>query len=339
MQMKIAHALVLAAAIFCAPALAADQALVDAAKREGRVVWYTTQRPPFAIAAAEAFQAKYGIAVEHATYTSADVSLRIANEGRSGNMRADVFDGSDGVGSLKAEGLVDQWLPDSAKRLPGRFYDANGYWVASNTYILSPAFNTALIPNNGQPKSYEDMLDPKWKGRMVWSTTPTMSGAAGFIGLVLRVYGEEKGLDFLKKLAGQKAMSVMGGPAALNQLVTSEAAFDIHVFTRQVIDQAQKGAPVDWIPEMPALAVFAVIGRPKGAPHPNAGKLLMDFLVTKEGQEIYSKFGYVAVDPDIPLEDERMREAALDRNAHYFSPDEVLDSLPRFVKIYQEIFR
>jgi iron(III) transport system substrate-binding protein len=166
-----------------------------------------------------------------------------------------------------------------------------------------------------------------------------MSGAPGFIALALTQLGEEKGVAFLHKLAAQKLTSVMGGPAALNQIVTSEYPIDLHVFTRQVIDAAHKGAPVDWIPTMPALAVFAVIGLPKKAPHPNAGKLLMDFLLSREGQEIYARFGYVAVDPDIPLEDPRMRAAGIDRSAHYFSPDQIAEQLPKFTKIYQDIFR
>jgi iron(III) transport system substrate-binding protein len=321
------------------PGRAADQALIEAAKREGRLTWYTTQRPPFAIAAAEAFKARYGITVDHATYTSADVSLRIANEGRAGSMRADIFDGSDGVTKLKGEGLVLPWLPESAARLPARYVDPARYWAASNTYILSPAFNTNLVPKGGEPKTYEDFLDPKWRGKMVWSSTPTMSGAPGFIGLVLAHQGEEKGLAYLRRLAGQNLAAIMGGPAALNNIVTGEYPVNLQVFTRQVIDAAATGAPVDWIPSMPALAVFAVIGLPKNAPHPNAGKLMMDFLLSREGQQIYTSFGYVAVDPDIPLEDASMRAAAIDRKAHYFSPDQVAELLPKFAKIYEEIFR
>src|ERR1700754_1415381 len=145
MRLVATAAFAVACLVCGSPGRAADQALIDAAKREKQLTWYTTQRPPFAIAAAEAFRAKYGITVDHATYTSADVSLRIANEGRAGAMRADIFDGSDGVATLKAEGLVAQWLPESVQRLPQQFHDPNRYWVASNTYILSPAFNTGLV--------------------------------------------------------------------------------------------------------------------------------------------------------------------------------------------------
>lgn len=341
MNRRIAVSAIVSLALFCCvtAAQAADQALIEAAKREGELTWYTTQRPPFANAAAAAFEAKYAIKVNQATYTSSDVALRISNEGRGGSPQADIFDGTEGVSALKKEGLVLQWQPDSAKRLPAQYVDPNGYWVAANIYVLSPAFNKDLVPKGGEPRTLDDLLDPKWQGKMVWSSTPTVSGSIGFIGLILTEFGDKKGTEYLHKLAAQNITPILGSPATLNQVVTGEYAIALHVFTGQVADAAAKGAPVAWIPMAPALALFAVIGLPKGAPHPNAGKLMMDFLLSEEGQQIYARYGYITVDPNVPPQDPSLRPDGMHYRALYFTPDQIADLLPKFSSVYQDIFR
>ncbi|HWG04321.1 MAG TPA: hypothetical protein VG271_04840, partial [Beijerinckiaceae bacterium] len=111
----------LAAAVACAaiaPARAADQALVDAAKKEGHVTWYTTLIvDQFARPAAAAFEKKYGIHVDYVRADPTDIALRIVNEGKAGQVQADVFDGF-GAPTLVKAGLVASYIPDSAKRLP-----------------------------------------------------------------------------------------------------------------------------------------------------------------------------------------------------------------------------
>jgi ABC-type Fe3+ transport system substrate-binding protein len=90
---------------------------------------------------------------------------------------------------------------------------------------------------------------------------------------------------------------------------------------------------------VPALALFAVIALPANAPHPNAGKLMMDFLLSQEGQEIYAKFGYITVDPDVPPQDASLRPDGSHYRALNFTPDQVSDVLPKFARIYQDIFK
>ena len=321
------------------PAVAADQALVDAAKREGQVVWYTTQRAPFPGAVADAFRAKYGVEVKFAIYSAAEVPLRVSNEGKAGNQQADVFDGTEGVPSLKLEGLVLKWQPDSAKRLAPQFVDPNGYWVATNVYVLSPAFNTNLVPKGSEPKTFEDLLDPRWKGKMVWSATPTMTGPGGFIGAVLDRFGEEKGMDYLRKLHAQNITPILGSPATLNQVVTGEFPIALHVFSGQVADAMGKGVPISWIPMEPAVALLAVVGQPVNAPYPNAGKLLMDFLVSPEGQQIYAQHGHIGVDPAAKAKDAELRPDGIKYRAIYFSPDQIAQLAPRYAGIFRDIFR
>src|SRR5437868_5945004 len=155
-------------------AFAADAALIAAAKREGEVVWYSTQiisqlvRPVTA-----AFEKKYpGIKVRSTRANAAETAVKILNEGKAGRPQADVFDGTTTVVPLKAAGHVLQWLPDAAKDYPADLKDPEGYWIANNLFIITPGFNTALIPRGSEPKTYQNLLDPKWRGKMAWNGFP-----------------------------------------------------------------------------------------------------------------------------------------------------------------------
>src|SRR3954467_13165144 len=148
-------------------AQAADAALIEAAKKEGEVVWYSTQiisqlvRPVSA-----AFEKKYpGIKVRATRANASEVAVKIFNESRAGRVQSDVFDGTTTVVPLKKEGYVLQWQPDSAKEYPADLKDPEGYWVANNLFIITPGFNTGLVARGSEPKTYEDLLDPKWRGK------------------------------------------------------------------------------------------------------------------------------------------------------------------------------
>ena len=80
------------------------------------------------------------------------------------------------------------------------YKDPDGYWIASNLYINTPGYNTALVPKGTEPQTYQDLLDPKWHGKMAWNALPSTSGGVGFVGTVLAEMGEEKGMAYLREL-------------------------------------------------------------------------------------------------------------------------------------------
>src|SRR3984957_1073052 len=163
-------AVAIAALLGCGPAhvgaaYAIDAAVIDAAKKEGEVVWYSTQiinqlvRP-----VAAAFEKKYpGIKVRYTRANAGEVAVKILNESHAGHVQVDVLDGTSTVVPLKQQGYVLQWQPDAAKAYPDLYKDPQGYWVANNLFINTPGFNTSLIPKGTEPRSYEDLLDPKWR--------------------------------------------------------------------------------------------------------------------------------------------------------------------------------
>ena len=201
-------------------AFAVDPQLIAAAKKEGEVNWYTTQIiTQFGRPAADAFQKKYGIRVNLIRGDSVEIAVRLTNEAKANRMQGDLYDGTGTTTVLKKEGIALKWLPDAARRWPQEYWDAEGYWIASNVYVHTPAFNTNLVPRGTEPKTFQDLLDPKWKGKMAWALHATSSGAAGFIGLVLADMGEEKGRAYLRELAKQN-ITRLGGSA---RAVTDQA--------------------------------------------------------------------------------------------------------------------
>jgi iron(III) transport system substrate-binding protein len=343
-KLRGAWRLIVAAACGClgaASAHAADAGLIEAAKKEGEVVWYTTQiigqlvRPVSA-----AFEKKYGVKVRALRANSTETAVKIINESRAGKPQCDVFDGTSTVVPLKKAGYVLQWLPEHARNYPVRYKDAEGYWVAANLFFLAPGFNTSLVPRGSEPQTYPALLDPKWRGKMAWSTTTSSSGGPGFIGTVLAEMGEQQGMAYLRELARQRIANI--GSAArevLDQVIAGEYAIGLQVFNHHTVISARKGAPVDWIRMEPITETLSVISVHKNAPHPNAAKLLVDFIISREGQEIFRAAEYLPADPAVPPLTPALEPEQGKFRTRFFTPEETEDGMPAWKKIYDDLFR
>lgn len=320
---------------------AAEPALIDAAKKEGEVIWYTTQiiaqlvRP-----VSVAFEKKYGIKVRSTRANSTELSVKIINESRAGRPQSDVFDGTSTVVPLKKEGFVLQWLPDPAKAYPAAYKDPEGYWVANNLFFLTPGFNTALVPKGTEPRSYQALLDPKWRGKIAWSTSPTSSGGPGFIGTVLTEMGTESGMHYLRELSKQRIANI--GSAArevLDQVIAGEYLLALQIFNHHTVISAKKGAPVDWIKMEPVTGTLSVISVHKNAPHPNAAKLLVDFITSPEGQNIFRDAEYLPADPAVPALTPSLKPDEGRFRTHFFTPEQTEDNIVAWKKVYDDLFR
>lgn len=322
-------------------AQAADPALIEAAKKEGEVIWYTTQiisqlvRPVSA-----AFEKKYGIKVRSTRANSTELSVKIINESRAGRPQSDVFDGTSTVVPLKKEGFVLQWQPDPAKSYPAQYKDPEGYWVANNLFFLTPGFNTALVPKGTEPRSYQALLDPKWRGKIAWSTAPSSSGGPGLIGTVLTEMGTEGGMLYLRELSKQRIANI--GSAArevLDQVIAGEYPLALQIFNHHTVISAKKGAPVDWIKMEPVTGTLSVISVHKNAPHPNAAKLLVDFITSSEGQNIFRDAEYLPADPTVPALTPSLKPDEGGFRTHFFTPEQTEDNMVAWKKVYDDLFR
>ncbi len=286
-MMKLrAIALILAALLVAPRAQAADSALYEAAKKEGSVVWYTSLIVNQAVRPlVEAFEKKYpGVTVKYARADSGPNAIKVIDEARAGKVVGDVFDGIATAPPLLKAGLVAPFTPSDAGKYPPEMRDPDARWNALVVYFLTPGINTQLVGKD-EIKTAQDLLNPKWKGKIAWSTDP-WSGCAVYVGSILQTMGEDKGMAFLRALAKQDIINVDAtNRAILDQVILGQYPVALSIFNHHAEISAQKGAPAAWLKVEPISAPFHSIGLVKNAPHPNAGKLLIDFLVVGGGPE------------------------------------------------------
>jgi ABC-type Fe3+ transport system substrate-binding protein len=322
------------------PGYAADAALYRAARHEGEVVWYTalivTQavRPLIA-----AFNRKYpGIEVHPARADSGPTAIKIINEARARKVQSDVFDGIDATPPLVQAGLVEPYIPSEAGKYPPELKDPDGHWNALVLYFLTPAINTDLVSRPDTPRTAQDLLDPKWKGRIAWSTAAS-SGAAVYIGSVLATMGEQRGMDFLRALSKQSIVNVDAtNRAILDQVILGEYAISLNAFNHHAVLSARKGAPVAWLKLEPISGLMHSIGLTRNAPHPNAGRLLIDFLTSEDGQRTLAEVEYLPAMPFVLAKTPELKPEAGGFKANMLAPDTVTRNQERWVAVKKELF-
>jgi ABC-type Fe3+ transport system substrate-binding protein len=322
------------------PARADEAALYAAAKAEGQVTWYTTLiinvgvRPLVA-----AFEKKYpGIEVRYSRADSGPTAVKVLNEASAGKLQADIVDGTDSLPPLRRAGLLAKYSPASAEKYPAAMQDPEGYWHATLVYFLTPAFNTALVPPATAPKTIKELLDPKWKGKMAW-TTSRGSGGPAFVGAVLQSLGEADGMAYLKALARQDIANVnVAARALLDQCAAGEYPIVLNIFNHHAAMMATKGAPIDWIKLDVIGAPMQVSALLKDAPHPNAGKLFLDFMASSEGQTILAGADLLPAMPGVPVTYPQVKPDAAGFTPTYLPQELLARESERWLDIYRDLF-
>jgi ABC-type Fe3+ transport system substrate-binding protein len=340
----VAVALIIAAS--AAPARAAetyqpDPKLLEAATKEGEVVLYTTHivdqivRPLI-----KAFQGfAPGVAVKYVRADGLALVVRLTNESRAGRVQADAWSMVDGVGALLQGGIAAPFEVPSARGLPAGLVDRGQRWVATNTGVRSAAYNTQIVPKEVAPKNYQDLLDPRWKGKIVWNPK-SMTGAWGFISTVLKGMGEERGMAYLRALAKQDIVPLpIAIRAVLDRVIAGEHAIGLEMNNTHAAISAAQGAPVKWVALDPVSETLQVSGITKGAAHPNAAKLFIDFMVSKAGQNVFRDNDYLPMHPDIPAKIPELRPEQGGYKSVVYTPDNLEVDVPRWAKIYEDLFR
>ena len=280
-----------------------------------------------------------GIDVKFVRADGLGLVVRLINEARAGRVQADVWSMVDGVGPVLQGGYAAPFDIPSAKGLPPALVDRDKRWVALNLSIRSMAFNTSMIPPAQAPRSYRDLLDPKWKGKMVWNPK-AMTGAWGFIATVINHMGEAEGMAYLRALAKQDIVPLpIAIRAVLDRVIGGEYAIGLEMNNTHAAISAALGAPVKWVPLDPVTQTLQVAGISAKAPHPNAAKLFVDFMASRAGQNILREADYLPMHPDVPAKIPELKPEQGGYKAIVYSPNEVDADTTRWAKIYEEIFR
>jgi iron(III) transport system substrate-binding protein len=292
-----------------------EQRLVAAAKREGAVSLYTSMQLPDSQPLTRAFEQKYGLRVTLWRASGEKIVQRAVTEARAGRFDVDVVE-TDGaqMEALYREQLFAPFYSPSTADIPANIIPAHKSYVPSRLTLYVLVYNTRLVPPGDVPKSYDDLLDPKWAGRI------GIEGAdMPWFAAVVKAMGPEKGLAYFRKLAGNRP-SVRNGHTLLAEMVSSgELALAPDAHVQGVARLKARGAPVDWKPLQPAFGQPSSVAVTRRAPHPHAALLFADFILSREGQEIIkarnrvpssravnsplNQFDYALIDPVIVLDE------------------------------------
>ncbi len=308
-----------------------DPKLVEAAKKEGEIVWYTSMAIDQSKVVVDRFHKKYP-EITPTLYRSGGGALmnKVLTEARTGRYAFDVVGGrGEMIQAFKEKNLVASYHSPETRTIDPDLFDKDGYWY---TYYVVPTalgYNTNLVKKDEVPRTYEALLDPKWKGKKISMDNEAYLLLQGLIS----AWGREKAIDYMKKLAAQDPVLSRGNTVRVT--TTGAGEYPVVIAYAHAIEREKfKGAPIEWVALEPAVVEIDPLMVGSKAPHPNAARLFLDFLLSKEGQEMLVEFQRIPVRSDVEPKPARLfrgykRIVERPDDYKYFAET---------VKLFQEIF-
>jgi iron(III) transport system substrate-binding protein len=256
------------------------QRLIAGAKREGAVDIYSSATAEVLDAVKRGFERKYGIRVNLWKAASVTILQRALTEARAGRYAVDVIETpASELEAMDRERLLQEVkLPVFADLMPQAVVPRRG-WIASRVIIFSGAYNTNLVRKADLPKTYEDLLHPRWKGKIGLEATDTN----WFMSLVQSM-GEEKGLKLFRDIGAKNGYSVRRGHTTIgNMVISGEIPLALNAYYHFVQPSKAAGAPIEALNLQPVLAVPSAAAAMRRAPHPHAAVLFLEYLLS-DGQ-------------------------------------------------------
>ena len=309
-----------------------DPRIIEGAKKEGTVMWYTSMAIDQSKVVVDRFQQRYPfIKANFLRLGGGALMNRVLTEARAGKHLFDVVGGrGEMIQVFKERGLLAAYRSPETTMIDQDLYDKEGYWY---TYYVVPnalGYNTKLVKKEEVPKSYEELLHPKWKGRKISMDNEAYLLLQGLIS----AWGREKALDYMKKLAAQDPVLSRGNTERVT--ITSAGEYPLVIAYAHTVEREKfKGGPVDWTALEPAVVEIDPLMIGSKAPSPNAARLFLDYLLSKEGQEMLLEFQRIAVRKDVEPKPARLfrgyqRVVERPDDYKYFSEN---------VKLFQGIFK
>lgn len=266
--------------------------ILELAKEEGTVVWYTSLQSPLAEELCSRFNSKkLGISCVVHRSGSGNLYRRLGREAQSG-VRADLVQISnvDDFVRLRRDGALLRYRPEGIENFDSSFLEKNGHWAIQRAGLFIPAYNTSKISRNDVPKTWFDFLDPKFSAAALAMGDPISSG---FVNVGLATLVNQFGWGFLDKLAARNPRILLSAADAMNQLRSGDAALLFGGVSYSVYQELINRAPIGYVP---AKEGVPYIPSPQAilvqAPHPNAAMVFTDWLFTKEVQQNLADKGH-----------------------------------------------
>ena len=304
--------------------------LIEEAKKEASLIWYTSTSIEDIKRLFDGFNKKYPfIKTEFFNAGSARVFNRILNEARAGKIFFDLVSVR-GVEThqLVKGGFLQPYVSPESSAYPQGFKDTKGYWVDYFDAYNVIGYNTKLVSKDRAPKSWDDLLDPQWKGKIAMDEETYSWYAAMAV-----AWGRERAQRFMKALAKQD-IQLRTGQSLIAQLMAAGEFPMAMVLAHRIEKMKEQGAPVEWVTTLdPVTVSLHPIGIAAKAPHSNAAKLFIDFVLSKEGQQVVLGIGRTPSRPGI---DTKMQA----KNLKLFPiPPKLGENYNQYQKEFRELFR
>jgi iron(III) transport system substrate-binding protein len=309
-----------------------DPKLVEGAKKEGEIIWYTSMTFDQSQPIVEAFQKKYPF-IKPTLFRSGGGALmnKVLTEARAGRFGFDVVGGrGEMIQAFREKNLIAAYLSPETKMIEPDLYDKQGYWYVHYVVPNALGYNTKLVKTEEVPRTYEALLDPKWKGGKISMDNEGYLLLQGLIS----AWGRERAVDYMKKLAAQEPVLSRGNTERVT--FTGAGQYPLIIAYAHTVEREKfKGGPMDWVALEPAVVEIDPLMIGSKAPNPNAARLFLDFLLSKEGQEMLVGFQRIPVRKDVEPKPTRLfrgfkRVVERPDDYKYFSEN---------VNLFQEIFK
>ena len=303
------------------------QANVEAAKKEGTLTLYTTIAEKDLPVIIKPFEDKYGIKVSVWRAGTDKVLQRAVAETRAKKYEFDaVHFGAPEMEALSREKILAPVNSPVHKDLMPGSVPAHKEWAATILSVWVQAYNTNVVKKSELPRTYQDLLDPRWKGKLGIEA----KNDDWFATVVHQMGSESQGVEFFRKLSSTNGISPRQGHTLLNNMVVSgEVPLALTVYNYMPEQAKKKGAPIDWFVIEPAIARANAIGVARHAQHPNAALLFYEYLLGPDGQQAMVSIDYVPTNTRVasPLKGVKIIQT---------DPIRSLDESDKWKKLYEE---
>jgi iron(III) transport system substrate-binding protein len=321
---------ILAVVLGISTSISAEPSLLDKAKEEGKLVAYLAMNAADAVTVQTSFEKKYPqIKVELVRMGAPALLQRILTEYRGGKTFADVVLGFGFVHYELAQlKLLAKYDSAERKNFVAQFKDTDGYWTNVMPIVHTIAYHTKSLAAGELPARYTDLLQPRWQGRLGMNSNNIM-----FLAAMMTHFGRESGMGFLQKLSAQAPQVRSGGTLLLTLVAAGEFPLGFSINENNVENLKLKGAPVDWLRLAdPLYGELVPIGIMAGAAHPNAARLFIDYVLSKEGQELFRNLG------KIPARSDVVPKINIDRDKVRMIPPEESARTQYYAKLFDDLF-
>jgi len=314
--------------------LAQDSAtakLIEGAKKEGKMIFYSSLNIEDNNGLLKKFEEKYPFIKTELNRLNADrLLIRFQSEARAKKSVADVLlNGGARTYITKKEGLLMKYVSPESKYYGPGFKDPDGYWTDAylNAHVL--VYNTRMLKAADAPASHADLLKPQWVNKFVM-----VSKAYEWFLKILKLNGEAKGLEFFKQLAAQKPGFRIGSSQIADLVAAGEYPIGLNTYSTNIEDLKARGAPVEWVGLDPVIAILHPIAINATAPHPNASKLFVDFVLSKEGMMLLRSYKRIPSRLDVEPMVARLTKGV----KFYPSEPELAEEFDKYARTFQNIF-